>query len=105
MKIEDGLQLVEQESKKTIIRAKNGDLPIGAHDGERFRRLFVPTLIWYTAFQSDPWKIDDSDHVNAMQEIWNKVYGKTVPYRIEVNDDVFKVVRIQIILKTMGTIS
>lgn len=94
LKIEDDFQTIQQDNKKSIVRVKNGDLPLGAHDQERFRKAFIPTLIWYAAFQLDPWKIDDNDYVNAMQQIWNKVYGKTIPVKIEINDAVFKLVRI-----------
>jgi hypothetical protein len=96
--IEDDAQLdqedTKEDTKKSIFRPKNSDLPIGAQDRDRFRKVFIPTLIWYSAFQLDPWKIDDDHFVNGMQTIWNKIYGRAVPITIEIHDNVFQVVRV-----------
>jgi hypothetical protein len=80
-------------SKKSKTRAKNNDLPTGAHDNDRFRHTFIPTLVWWTAYQPDAWKVDDNDLIYAMREIWQAVYGRSVPHKIRLNDSVFQVVR------------
>lgn len=79
-------------SKKPKSRAKNVDLPAGAHDGHRFQRVFIPTLVWFLSFQDDAWKVDDKELIRAMQGIWVIIYGRQIPYKIKLNDAVFQVV-------------
>jgi len=49
-------------------------------------------VVWYHAAQTNAWKFDDGDLVLALQEIWDSIYGGTVPHQIEVNDSVFQAV-------------
>jgi len=62
-------------------------------DGRRFRRHFIPTVVWYHATQIDAWNTNYKDLVPALQAIWDTIYGRTVPHQIEVNDSVFRAVR------------
>jgi hypothetical protein len=66
VKIEDAdpdeIVEVTQKSK----RVTKGDLPLDPHDYDRFQHTFVPTLIWYTASQDNPWVLNDDDQICAM---------------------------------------
>jgi hypothetical protein len=87
--------------KKSKARAKNNDLPAGAHDKDRFRRVFIPTLIWFEGYQPDGWKVDDDEHIRAMQAIWLTSFGSSVPHKIQLNDPIFQVVRRDLIYYTV----
>ena len=78
--------------KKAKNRAKNVDLPPGAHDNDRFRHSFVPTVTWFDAFQPDAWRVGDEERLGAFRAAWAAVYGDSVPHKIKVNDPVFQVV-------------
>ena len=96
MKIEDSPQpmrrkarTVQPSSRKGF---KNGDLPDGCQDNDTWRRAFIPTYLWWVATQPDPWNLDDELALEAMQDIWNKIYGATILYVITLNDAVFSIV-------------
>jgi hypothetical protein len=46
-------------------------------DKSRFRKKFITTVFWYTAFSSNPWNIANQDAENAMLSIWSVVYKNT----------------------------
>jgi hypothetical protein len=72
---------------------RNEDLPRGCQDDNRWRRNFIPTFLWYAAYQTDPWNLEEDAAVDAMQQIWNQLYGKAIPYRIMTHDAVYIIVR------------
>jgi hypothetical protein len=82
--------IVAKKSKAS--RAKNGDLPEGASEDNRFRRAFIPTLSWFHARLMDTFNVPDKILLKGMQLSWNASYGKKLPYEIELNDSVFQVV-------------
>ncbi|KAN0109337.1 hypothetical protein V8E52_009381, partial [Russula decolorans] len=67
---------------------RNEDLPRGCQDQNRWRKRFIPTFLWYTAYQMDPWNLEEDAAVDAMQQIWNQIYGKAIPYQITTHDAV-----------------
>jgi hypothetical protein len=85
------LEEVPHRSRKQK-KFRNEDLPNGSQECGRWRKNFVTTLFWYVAYQPDPWNLDDNDTVIAMQQIWDSLYGKAVPYNVTVHDAVFTIV-------------
>jgi len=71
---------------------KNSDLPAGCQDNDKWRREFIPTYLWWVATQPDPWNVDDEKALEALQAIWDKIYGAKIPYVITLNDAVFSIV-------------
>ena len=69
------------------------DLPRACNLNNLFRKRFIPTYIKFVAEGSDLWTVDDLAAVTAMQQIWNTVYGKTIPYRISTDGPDFTIVR------------
>lgn len=82
-------------TKKRKTRVTNNDLPVGAHDDNRFRRAYVPSNIWWMAFQLDPFKAEVNPQVSFMRTSWEVIYGNTVPHKVQVNDPVFRLVGYQ----------
>jgi len=72
---------------------RNDDLPRGCQDENRWRGNFIPTFLWYAAYQMDPWNLEEDTAVDAMQKIWNELYGKAIPYHITAHDAVYIIVR------------
>ncbi|KAF8495461.1 hypothetical protein F5888DRAFT_1635530 [Russula emetica] len=68
---------------------RNEDLPRGCQDDNRWRGNFIPTFLWYAAYQVDPWNLEEDAAVDAMQQIWNQLYGKAIPYQIAPHDAVY----------------
>jgi hypothetical protein len=71
---------------------QNEDLPRGCQDDNRWRGNFIPTFLWYAAYQMDPWNLEEDAAVDAMQQIWNQLYGKAIPYHIATHDLVYIIV-------------
>jgi hypothetical protein len=71
---------------------RNEDLPRGCQDDNRWRGNFIPTFLWYAAYQNDPWNLEEDAAVNAMQRIWDTLYSKAIPYRIVPHDAVYIIV-------------
>jgi hypothetical protein len=71
---------------------KNGDLPAGCQDNNTWHCDFIPTYLWWVATQPDPWNVDDEKALEALQAIWDKIYGVKIPYVITLNDAVFSIV-------------
>ena len=69
---------------------KNEHLPKCCMEGNRWRKHFVSTYIWFVSFQRDPWNIPDTTACKAMQMIWDAIYDE--PYTIQINGPVFGVV-------------
>jgi hypothetical protein len=40
----------------------------------------------------DPWNLEEDAAVDAMQQIWNQLYGKAIPYQIAPHDAVYIIV-------------
>jgi hypothetical protein len=40
----------------------------------------------------DPWNLEEDAAVDAMQQIWNQIYGKAIPYQITTHDAVHIIV-------------
>jgi hypothetical protein len=75
------------------VKFNNSHLPAGCQDGNRWRRVFVPTYIGFVAGYRDPWTVNDKNAVAIMQAIWNKVYeNPRIAYQIEPQQEVFSVV-------------
>ncbi|KAN0109444.1 hypothetical protein V8E52_009238 [Russula decolorans] len=70
-------------TSSTLVKVE--DTPI---DQNRWRKRFIPTFLWYTAYQMDPWNLEEDAAVDAMQQIWNQIYGKAIPYQITTHDAV-----------------
>jgi hypothetical protein len=73
-------------------RATSKHLPLGCHDGNVWRRSFIPTYINYIANCADPWTVPDAEALAAMRKIWKRVYGSKLDHMIEIGDAVFKTV-------------
>jgi hypothetical protein len=68
---------------------------VGARDDYRFRHAYVPSNIWWMAFQLDPFKAEHDAQVSFMRTSWNVIYGNTVPHKVRLNDPVFRLVGYQ----------
>jgi hypothetical protein len=80
---------VQPSSRKGF---KNGDLPAGCQDNDTWRSTFIPTYLWWVATQPDPWNVDDEKALEALQAIWDKIYGPKIVYVIVLNDPVSSIV-------------
>ncbi|CDO73952.1 hypothetical protein BN946_scf185016.g109 [Trametes cinnabarina] len=67
---------------------RNSSLPQGAQDGNRWKGVFVPTLLKALGTRDDPWNVTDQGMVAIMQSIWDATYGSRLPFTIKVNDAV-----------------
>lgn len=92
VKVEDTAQEIPKQAFTAKDRAGNDHLPAGAHDGGRFRKKYIPTVIAYISPLLDAFKFSDKELLNIYQASWNTVYGSVVPYKIEVRDAVFNIV-------------
>ena len=66
---------------------KNDDLPRGAHQGNRFRRYFISTVLYWAGDVSDPWNFVEATQIEAMQASWDAIFedpltGALVPHII-----------------------
>jgi hypothetical protein len=86
------VEIIQVDTRTSRGRAKNYDLPLGAHDNDTFRQVVVTTIVKQIAKYDDPWKIDDKILIFIMQAIWDKVYGHSIPHQIKLGDAVFKIV-------------
>jgi hypothetical protein len=41
----------------------------------------------------DPWNLEENAAVDAMQQIWNQIYGKAIPYHVTSHDAIYNIVR------------
>ncbi|KAN0105548.1 hypothetical protein V8E52_010929 [Russula decolorans] len=85
VKVEDTPIVLYQKAPQKK-KFRNEDLPCGCQDQNRWRKRFIPTFLWYTAYQMDPWNLEEDAAVDAMQQIWNQIYGKAIPYQITTHD-------------------
>ena len=83
---------IVEVTKKRKARVTNWDLPAGAHDDNRFQHAYVPSNIWWMAFQLDPFNPEDDSQVSFMRTSWKVIYGNTVPHKVRVNDPVYQLV-------------
>jgi len=56
------------------------------------RTLSPPSYGIFAYSQADPWNLNEHDVIEAMQLIWNKLYGKAIPYQITAQDAVCVIV-------------
>jgi hypothetical protein len=98
-----------KQGKGDAQKFTNKALPDGCQDGNRWRRIFIPTYIHFVADCENPWSVNSDKAVAAMQKIWNTVYGKSIPHTVQVNQAVFSVVCIVVfisaVLTTMARLS
>ena len=101
-KSEKGLKAAKKKKKKKVSSEPYGlhssidvaakwttkDLPAAAQINNRWRKVFVPTLIRYMGTRARPWAWDDHSSVNSVQMIWDAVYGGRVQHVITFNDPV-----------------
>jgi len=70
---------------------RNEDLPRGCQDENQWRKHFIPTFLWYVAWQRDPWAMDEADTTLALQQIWDQLYGGLIPYTVKAHDAVYAI--------------
>ena len=87
---------IVEVTKKRKVTVTNHDLPVGAHDGNRFRHVYVPSNIWWMAFQPNPFKAEKDPQVSFMRASWKVIYGNTVPHKVRIDDSVFRIVGYQL---------
>ncbi|KAN0103836.1 hypothetical protein V8E52_011587 [Russula decolorans] len=75
VKVEDTPILLYQKALQKK-KFRNEDLPRGCQDQNRWRKRFIPTFLWYTAYQMDPWNLEEDAAVDA------------IPYQITTHDAV-----------------
>jgi hypothetical protein len=83
-------------TKKHKNRATNNDRPVGAHDDDLLRvftHAYIPSNIWWMAFQLDPFKAEVDAQVSFIRASWKVIYGNTL--KVQVNDRVFQIVGYQ----------
>lgn len=69
-----GKQPCEKNGQKLVFN--NKDLPASVH------KHFILTFLWWVRKQPDPWNLVDNDAVNALQQIWDKLYPN-IPYKVK----------------------
>jgi hypothetical protein len=92
LKVRKAPQEVSKQVFSTKDRAGNDNLPSGALNGGRFRKIYIPTVIAYISAFSDAFKFSDEDLLHVYWASWDTVYGNTIPCAIEVGDAVFNIV-------------
>lgn len=55
---------IVEVTKNPKARVTNNDLPVGAHDDNRFRHAYISSNIWWMAFQLDPFKAEKDSQVS-----------------------------------------
>ncbi|KAF8492744.1 hypothetical protein F5888DRAFT_1726977 [Russula emetica] len=82
-----------KETKKHKNRATNNDRPVGAHDDDQLRvftHAYIPSNIWWMAFQLDPFKGEVDAQVFFMNAAWQVIYGNAVPLKVQANGPLFR---------------
>jgi hypothetical protein len=80
------------KARLVIPKLTNKDLPRGCQDGNLWRRRFIPTYMTFVASYNQVWSVIDGDAIDAMQKIWDQIYGQKIPHTIELHDAVFQTV-------------
>jgi hypothetical protein len=70
------------EGKKAF---NNGDLPVGCTDNDRWQKWFITTYIWWVASLDDVWSINCIDARNALQILWDTIFGNALHYVVSVS--------------------
>ncbi|KIK77440.1 hypothetical protein PAXRUDRAFT_17496 [Paxillus rubicundulus Ve08.2h10] len=71
----------------------NADLPPGCQEGNLWHGTFIPTLAHCCGGSVDPFTIKVADLRDAMQSIWDEVYGDNIEHDIETTGAVFHVAK------------
>jgi hypothetical protein len=79
--------LVVQTNNKVTLK----DLLAGTQDNNHYHAHYILTIFWWVACSKTPFSIEDSDAIDGLQKIWDVRYPN-IPYKIEVNDAVCKLV-------------
>ncbi|EGN93688.1 hypothetical protein SERLA73DRAFT_156243 [Serpula lacrymans var. lacrymans S7.3] len=81
---------VKRAKTETIAKTRNANLPEGCLEGGRWHSVFVPTYEKWAASQKNPWSIEDSKAIPAMQAIWDVIFPD-IPYTITPNGPVYRI--------------
>ena len=90
MKVED---VPKPVSRRAGTRWTTDDLPEGATDENRWRKVFIPTFIHYVAQQNDAWGVRDEVVKPALQVLWDAIYPD-IEHKVKVDGAVFYLVRV-----------
>src|SRR5258707_14807430 len=99
VKVEEALKPL---SRHPGARWTTDDLPEGATDEFRWRKVFITTFIYYVAQQNNPWGVHDKVVKPALQIIWDKIYPH-IKHKVKIDGAVFHLVRITF-LRQMSTV-
>ncbi|KIK74948.1 hypothetical protein PAXRUDRAFT_174269, partial [Paxillus rubicundulus Ve08.2h10] len=71
----------------------NADLPAGCQDGNIWRCTFIPILGHFCGGYKEPWNVERTDLKDALQTIWNTVYGNLIQYTVIIGGPVYQVAK------------
>jgi hypothetical protein len=90
-------------SRRPRARWTTDDLPEGATDERRWRKVFVPTFIHYVAQQNDPWGVRGELVKPALQIAWDNIYPH-IKHQVKSDGPVFHLVRIMFLRQILTTL-
>ncbi|KAI1782859.1 hypothetical protein LXA43DRAFT_1068217 [Ganoderma leucocontextum] len=80
----DQASLVDEKATGNAINID--DLPQGATVGNRWCEKFIPTVLQYLGTLSNPWDLPDGVILHVPQNVWDIVYGESLPWTIAIDD-------------------
>ncbi|KAI1786470.1 hypothetical protein LXA43DRAFT_1099172 [Ganoderma leucocontextum] len=80
----DQASLVDEKATGNAINID--DLPQGATVGNRWCEKFIPTVLQYLGTLSNPWDLPDGVILHVLQNVWDIVYGESLPWTIAIDD-------------------
>ncbi len=84
---------MKEQDVKSRKRATIQDLPEGANNDSAWTRLVIPNFIRLLLAGEQPWLIGDDIIISELQNIWDHVYGRKIPFTIQKGTVPFDLVR------------
>ncbi|KAI1785816.1 hypothetical protein LXA43DRAFT_899019, partial [Ganoderma leucocontextum] len=77
-------------------------LPQGATFGNRWCEKFIPTVLQYLGTLLNPWDLRDGVILHVLQNVWDVVYGESLPWTIAINDCVHAIVSYSLLFSSQA---
>jgi hypothetical protein len=71
------------QDAKSRKRATIQNLPEGANNDSAWTRLVIPNTIRLLLAGEQPWVIGDDVIISELQKVWDRVYGRKIPFTIK----------------------
>ncbi|KAF8835862.1 hypothetical protein BDN67DRAFT_1015161 [Paxillus ammoniavirescens] len=70
----------------------NADLPAGCQGGNIWHHKFIPALKHFCGDSKEPWNVEMTDLMGALQAIWDTTYGDLIPHTVIIGGPVYQLV-------------